>query len=167
MSEVNCEPKKICSDGSGAFKGALASDLAFVTVVAPYTASDIMPRLQGSAKGAAKACAGGKSDQNLCGQRWYSDYDGTENIIARQISATSIFTSNLVIYKSQDVATEDTADTSTASSTTGAAGAASSSASASTTSSTDGNGASALDCGWMGVNACIVAAIVAMVQAFV
>lgn len=108
MSEVMCEPVATCSSDQDSFKGHLASDLSFTTLVAPYTASDIMPRLKASAVGAAKQCTGG-SNHTLCGRRWYqSKWDGSANM-AEQMSATSIFTSNLVAFKqARDPATEDT-----------------------------------------------------------
>lgn len=68
-------------------------------LVAPYTASEIMPLLQGSAVGAAKSCTGDKNGTE-CGVRWYTDYDGSTGM-SNQLSATSLFTANLVSFSNK------------------------------------------------------------------
>jgi mannan endo-1,6-alpha-mannosidase len=100
MVEITCEPIQRCNRDQEVYKGLLASDLAFVTRMAPYTAPEILPRLQGSAVGAAKQCTGGKNG-TLCGSHWYpseSDVGDTEH----QMSATSLFTSNLIAFHNQE-----------------------------------------------------------------
>ncbi|GKZ23217.1 hypothetical protein AbraIFM66951_001281 [Aspergillus brasiliensis] len=158
MSEILCEPMEVCDDNEIAYKGLLAGSLTLTSMVAPYTSSVILPRLQGSAVGAAKQCSGG-SDNTTCGQRWYqSSWDGTEGI-EEAMSATSIFTANLVAYNRQSPATEATATnetsgstgTDTGNGTTTARTAAGSSSAVST------NGASALAYGPLGVAVAIVA----------
>lgn len=95
MVEVTCESVAACDSDQGLFKGALASSLAFTSLVAPYTASRIMPKLESTAEGAAKQCSGG-ANGTLCGQRWYEEtWDGTSSL-QREVSATSLFVSNLV-----------------------------------------------------------------------
>ncbi|KAJ5779891.1 Six-hairpin glycosidase [Penicillium paradoxum] len=107
MVEISCEATRVCSRSQEIFKGLLASELAFVTRMVSYIASEILPRLQGSAIGAAKQCTGGPNG-TLCGRRWYqSEWDGTADI-EEQISATSLFTSNLVAFQHLNIATQKT-----------------------------------------------------------
>jgi mannan endo-1,6-alpha-mannosidase len=117
LSEITCEPLAGCNTNQILFKGLFAQDLAFIAQVAPYTESDILPLLQGSAAAAAKSCTGGKNDE-LCGIKWYnSKYDGTEGL-AQQISATAIFVANLITFDQKELATQSTAKNSNASSAT-------------------------------------------------
>jgi mannan endo-1,6-alpha-mannosidase len=108
MVETSCEITKTCSRDHEVFKGLFASDLAAVTVMAPYTKSEILERLQGSAVAAAKQCTGG-DDGTVCGLQWYKEkWDGTTGMEA-QMSATSLFTSNLVAFEQMNIATQKTA----------------------------------------------------------
>lgn len=117
MVEVTREPTDLCNANEQMFKGLLASNLAFVTRLAPYTASTIIPKLRASAVGAAKQCTGG-NNRTLCGQYWYkSEWDGTANL-EEQISATSIFTSNIVAFQDTTLATNTTPASSQTSSST-------------------------------------------------
>ncbi|PWY75264.1 glycosyl hydrolase family 76 protein [Aspergillus sclerotioniger CBS 115572] len=161
MSEVTCEPTHVCNDAESTYKGLLAGDLAFVSVVAPYTASEILPRLQGSAVGAAKQCSGGDSG-TVCGQRWYqSTWDGWSGI-EESMSATSIITSTLVAYKEQIPATQATATNQTVSANGTVTGNGTTASTASGSSSgVVKNGASALAYGPFGVIAAVVAAVIA------
>ncbi|PWY88204.1 mannan endo-1,6-alpha-mannosidase [Aspergillus heteromorphus CBS 117.55] len=166
MSEALCEPAEDCNTSEETYKGLLAGDLAFVSVVAPYTASEIIPRLQGSASGAAKQCSGG-SNETLCGRRWYqTTWDGSADM-EEQMSATSIFASNLVVYKDAGLATQATATNATT--TEGGTGAGN--GTSSTDASGGGNGTvtgvtknagSTVVCGALGVVAAIVAGAVAV-----
>lgn len=160
MSEVMCEPRGVCSSDDDISKGLLASDLTFTTLVAPYTASDIIPRLKASAVGAAEQCTGG-SNHTLCGRRWYeSKWDGSASM-AEQMSATSIFTSNLATFQDQVPATEDTASNATGSSESGG-----SSGESSETITDADNGGNALVSPSLGRTAGLLAGIVAVIQAF-
>ncbi|KAJ5610722.1 mannan endo-1-6-alpha-mannosidase [Penicillium lagena] len=97
MSETACEAEDICNSSEDIYKGLLASDLLFVSIVAPYTAESITSRLRGSAVAAAKSCTGGNNN-TLCGQRWYnSTWDGTATI-EDQMSAVNILTAALASY---------------------------------------------------------------------
>lgn len=97
-------------------KGLFVQDLSFIAQVAPYTESEILPLLQGSAVAAAKSCTGGK-DNDLCGVKWYtSKYDGTEGL-EQQLSAAGIFVSNLIAFDKLEPATQATAENNTASGT--------------------------------------------------
>lgn len=158
MSEVLCEPSQVCNDAEITYKGLLAGDLTFVSVVAPYTASEILPRLQGSAAGAAKQCSGGDSG-TVCGVRWYqSTWDGWSGF-EEEMSATSIFTSNLVAYKNQSPVTQATATNQTVSAngTVSGNGTTTGNSASSSSSGVVKNGASALAYGPFGVIAAIVA----------
>ncbi|OJJ50702.1 hypothetical protein ASPZODRAFT_11558 [Penicilliopsis zonata CBS 506.65] len=98
MSETACEGLMNCDRNQDCFKGFLSSWFAFMTTIVPYTYSEIIPRLQGSAVAAAKQCTGG-ANQTLCGRRWYQDtWDGTTSL-EEAMSATSVFTSNLIIHQ--------------------------------------------------------------------
>lgn len=164
MSQFSCESSGACTDTHDIMKALFASDLTFVTLVAPYTVSDIIPRLKASAVGAAKQCTGG-SNHTLCGRRWYQPkWDGTASM-EEQISATSIFTSNLVVYNGKVPITATTTSNDTGSSTTSSSGPGTGTASAGVETSTDNpNGASAPRES-LGVAAGIVAGVVAVVQA--
>jgi mannan endo-1,6-alpha-mannosidase len=121
MTEVVCEPIDTCAKDQVLFKGKLASALAFTSAVAPYTAADILPKLKSSAVAAAKQCSGG-ANQTLCGRRWYhADWDGTANM-QEQVSATSLFASNLVQEREAVGATSATSDNNSAGNETSAAG---------------------------------------------
>ncbi|KAJ5823764.1 Six-hairpin glycosidase [Penicillium robsamsonii] len=107
MVESSCETVKTCNQNQEVFKGLFASDLAGVTRMAPHTKSEILQRLQGSAVGAAKQCSGGDNG-TVCGQQWYkAKWDGTAGMEA-QLSATSVFTSNLVAFEHMNLATKNT-----------------------------------------------------------
>ncbi|PYI18656.1 hypothetical protein BO99DRAFT_443711 [Aspergillus violaceofuscus CBS 115571] len=83
---------------------SFVSDLMLASLVAPYISPEVSSRLQASAVGAAKQCTGG-NNQTLCGRRWYSDkWDGTDGR-GEQLSATSIFFSNLAGFTEKSVAT--------------------------------------------------------------
>ncbi|OQE30034.1 hypothetical protein PENSTE_c002G01630 [Penicillium steckii] len=131
MSEFTCEPIKKCDRNQILFKGLFAQELSLIAQVAPYTESDIMYLLQGSALGAAATCTGGKKN-DLCSTAWYKDeYDGSDSI-EQQISVTSVLVSNLVAFDKENLATQSTAKNSSASGTTTGSASATSSESTST-----------------------------------
>ncbi|KAG2026215.1 hypothetical protein GB937_001722 [Aspergillus fischeri] len=71
-------------------KGLFAADLAFVTMLAPYTAAEIIPRLQASAIAAARQCSGG-DNHKICNIHWarnrpQSAWDSAESM-EEQMSA--------------------------------------------------------------------------------
>lgn len=140
MVEITCEVRDLCNRNEQTFKGLLASDLASATLLAPYTAQEILPKLQGSAVGAAKQCIGGV-DQNVCGQKWYpSAWDGSADL-ETQMSATSLFTANLGAFSDGEIQTAVASDQNTSGSETQAGTSSSSSdsgsSSATTTAATD------------------------------
>jgi mannan endo-1,6-alpha-mannosidase len=137
-------------------------NLAMAAVVAPYTASDIMPLLQGSAVGAAKSCTG-SSNGTECGVTWYTEWDGTDSM-SNQLSATGLFTANLVSFGKAAPATQSESRNTTSSTSTGSGtGTSSSNAEATTTGTTTGtSAASGLVVGPVALVAAIVAGTVAL-----
>ncbi|KAF7131455.1 hypothetical protein CNMCM5793_004680 [Aspergillus hiratsukae] len=89
-------------------KGLFAADLAFVTMLAPYTAAEIIPRLQASAIGAARQCSGG-DNHTLCNIHWGRHrpqrvWDGAESM-EEQMSATAVISASLIVFKNQSLTT--------------------------------------------------------------
>lgn len=94
MSEITCEPKEVCNNNEIIFKGLLSMWLAFTALIVPSTYDSILPKLQGSAVAAAKACTG--HNNNTCGVRWYTEkWDGWSGL-EEQMSVTSILAANLI-----------------------------------------------------------------------
>ncbi|CAK43770.1 uncharacterized protein An01g06500 [Aspergillus niger] len=117
MSEISCEPNMMCDRNQDCFKGFLSSWLTFTTTIAPYTADQILPKIQQSALAAAKQCSGGDSGTQ-CGRRWYqAQWDG-ETSLESDMSALSVFSSNMITHRqsqggqSQGPLTSDTGGTS-------------------------------------------------------
>ncbi|BDD55427.1 hypothetical protein MPDQ_005889 [Monascus purpureus] len=111
VTDFSCEIPKNCDGNQVLFKGFLSAWLAFLTTLQPETKDIIMPKLQGSAVGAAKQCSGG-NDGKHCGSRWYQDtWDGTSGI-GQQMAALAVFASNLVTEKTQAPLTSNTGGTS-------------------------------------------------------
>jgi mannan endo-1,6-alpha-mannosidase len=101
MSETACETISTCDRNQICYKGFLSTWLALTTVLAPYTSSDILPKLQGSAAAAAAACSGG-TDSDHCGIRWYQPkWDGTSGL-EQQMATTAVFAANLVAFSQQN-----------------------------------------------------------------
>ncbi|EAW08543.1 glycoside hydrolase family 76 protein [Aspergillus clavatus NRRL 1] len=122
MSEVACEPNMMCDRNQDCFKGFLSSWLTFTTTIAPYTADEIVPRIQQSALAAAKQCSGGDS-HTQCGRRWHQDtWDGTTSL-EEDMSALSVFSSTMITHKQMQQAqgplTSDTGGTSKSNSSAG------------------------------------------------
>ncbi|KAJ5296692.1 uncharacterized protein N7443_007585 [Penicillium atrosanguineum] len=161
LSEVACESTENCNNNDIWLKGVTIQDLAMAALVAPYTASDIMPLLQGSAVGAAKSCTGDKNDTE-CGVRWYTDYDGSDGM-SSQLSATSLFTANLVSFSKKAPSSQSGSENTTSVTSTGSANGTSSGSSGSagaTKSST--NIASVLAVGPVALVAAVVAGAVSL-----
>ncbi|RAL02471.1 glycoside hydrolase family 76 protein [Aspergillus ibericus CBS 121593] len=115
MSEISCEPNMMCDRNQDCFKGFLASWLTFTTTIAPYTAGEIIPKIQQSALAAAKQCSGGDSGTQ-CGRRWYQPQWDGETSLETDMSALSVFSSNMITHQqhgsSQGPLTSDTGGTS-------------------------------------------------------
>lgn len=160
MSEITCEARELCNNNEILFKGIFAQDLALVSTVAPYTASEILPLLQSSATAAAKSCTGGGSN-NRCGVRWYAgEWDGWKGM-EEDISAAALFTSNLVAFKQEPVATETTSSNGTGTSGGSVSGTGTGSGAAAAT-TTGANCANALSTGPLVLAAAMVAGIFAL-----
>ena len=96
MSEEACEPIGTCKTDQLSFKAYLTRWLAATTQLAPWTATEITPWLQESARAAAQQCSGpvGKAQ---CGLQWTkrSQFDGLTGL-GQQMAAMNIFGANLV-----------------------------------------------------------------------
>lgn len=161
LTEFACEQQELCNTYQMAMKGSFAEILSSVAILAPQTTSKILPLLQGSAIAAAKSCTGGANGTE-CGNQWYrSKYDGSTGM-AQDLSATGLFTANLVAFEKQAPGTQ----ASPAGSSTGSGNATSTTATgtagaAATT--TGANAGSVLTSGVSAVVAGVVAAFVAMI----
>lgn len=109
MEEVTCEPKGNCNYNDILFRGLTATWLAFTGLLIPETYDTILPYLKASAVGAAASCDG--LGNNSCPTSWYeSKYSGA-NGMEQQISASQLFTANLVKYVNRGSAGPVTHDT--------------------------------------------------------
>ncbi|KAJ5148182.1 hypothetical protein N7526_001534 [Penicillium atrosanguineum] len=77
------------------FKGLTVSWLADIALIIPSLKEKILPKLQVSAEGAAKSCTG--NGQNLCGNRWYSGYDG-QNSMENAISGSQMMSAIMLKF---------------------------------------------------------------------
>ncbi|GKZ37544.1 hypothetical protein AbraIFM66950_009129 [Aspergillus brasiliensis] len=98
MSEISCEPNMMCDRNQDCFKGFLSSWLTFTTTIAPYTTDQIIPKIQQSALAAAKQCSGGDSGTQ-CGRRWYQPQWDGETSLETDMSALSVFSSNMITHR--------------------------------------------------------------------
>ncbi|KAI5286444.1 hydrolase 76 protein [Ascosphaera aggregata] len=98
MHEVTCEATDNCLVDQRSFKAYLARFLAATAQLAPFTAPEIMTKLQASAIAAAKTCSGGKNGR-MCGLKWttgaWDGYDG----VGEQMSALEVIQANLLKLK--------------------------------------------------------------------
>jgi mannan endo-1,6-alpha-mannosidase len=98
LDEVACEDDNKCDSDMRFFKGLLSINLARTAVVAPFTASSILPLLQSSAKAAAaNACT---FSNGTCAFSWASSgksgtADSTSDL-GSDFSALEIIQANLV-----------------------------------------------------------------------
>jgi mannan endo-1,6-alpha-mannosidase len=96
MSEVSCEVNQKCNYDQPSFKAYLSAWLAFTTQMVPWTRNLILPKLQASAIGASKQCSGPGLNGNTCGRRWWqATWDGEQGV-GEEMSALSVFGSNLI-----------------------------------------------------------------------
>ena len=80
MVEYQCEEQLICDQDQKSFKAYLARWLGVTSLLAPYTAAQIQPKLAACAQGAAGQCDGGASETQ-CGMQWWSStFDGHTGI---------------------------------------------------------------------------------------
>ncbi|KAL8808646.1 MAG: hypothetical protein Q9200_004162 [Gallowayella weberi] len=96
MQEVACEPQQSCNYDQPSFKAYLSRWMAATTQIAPFTKEFIMPKLQDSAKGAAKQCSGAPNGGTTCGRTWNTaTWDGKLGV-GEQMSALSVIQANLI-----------------------------------------------------------------------
>lgn len=137
-----------------------------MSILAPQSSPKLLALLQGSAVAAAKSCTGGNNDTE-CGVKWYTGkWDGTSGM-EQDLSATSLFTANLVAFEKQAPGTQSSAVNATAAGTsTGSANGTSTSSGTGTGSAaattTGANAASVLVGGPFAVVAGIMAGIIAI-----
>lgn len=171
LTQVDCETIGTCDTFQIALKGSFAQALASVAILAPQAAFRMLPLLQGSAVAAAKTCTGG-ADGTECGTKWYtSTYDGTTGM-AQDLSATSLFTANLVAFEKQPPGTQANAVNETAAGTSTSAGVSTGSGNGTSTTATgsagaaatatDANAGNVINSGLTAVVAGVVGAIVAL-----
>jgi len=117
MTEMECEPKSNCDNDQSSFKAYLARWMAVTSLIAPFTAEQITPKLQTSALGAAGQCDGGANGR-MCGRQWYTTtWDGSSGV-GQQMSALSVIGANLISPGMAPV-TKDTGGTSKSNPTAG------------------------------------------------
>jgi mannan endo-1,6-alpha-mannosidase len=83
-----------CNPDQRTFKAYFARWLAKNVMLAPFTASQILPWLQGSATAAVQRCTG-TAPGIVCGRRWYRE-DNEEPDIGHQMTVMSVVQSNLI-----------------------------------------------------------------------
>lgn len=80
MTEMLCEQSGNCDNDQSSFKAYLSRWMAVTTLIAPFTAAQIAPKLAASAQAAAKQCIGGANGR-MCGRQWYSTtWDGSSGV---------------------------------------------------------------------------------------
>jgi mannan endo-1,6-alpha-mannosidase len=96
MVEVACERIGTCDVDQHSFKAYLARWMAAATKMAPFITSDILVKLQGSAKAAAQQCSGG-DNRRTCGLRWTNGtvWDGSFGV-GQEMAALEVVQSNLI-----------------------------------------------------------------------
>ncbi|KAI8722134.1 Mannan endo-1,6-alpha-mannosidase [Fusarium sp. LHS14.1] len=110
MSEVACEPVKLCNLDQRSFKAYLSRWLAVTTQWAPYTADMIMPLLRTSAVAATKVCTGG-SNKRMCGLYWTKDKFEGSTSVGQQMAALEVTLSCMIADRPAPL-TQDTGGTS-------------------------------------------------------
>jgi mannan endo-1,6-alpha-mannosidase len=83
-----------CNPDQRTFKAYFSRWLAKNVMLAPFTADQILPWLQGSATAALKRCTG-TAPGIVCGRRWYRD-DNEAPDIGHQMTVMSVVQSNLI-----------------------------------------------------------------------
>jgi mannan endo-1,6-alpha-mannosidase len=98
--EPTCDPyPHQCYDSNNLlFKGHTSSWLGWTALLAPQLYSQIMPRLQTTAKAAAAACTGPGQGGNQCGSAWYESKFDDRTGMEEQISAADLFSVNMIPF---------------------------------------------------------------------
>jgi len=98
LYEPACEVTQTCNTDQTSFKGFLAEYLAYVTQMAPYTASQIFPLLATSAVAAGATCSGTGAGMT-CSMQWtLGHYDGRARGVGEHLSLFNVLNANLVKY---------------------------------------------------------------------
>jgi mannan endo-1,6-alpha-mannosidase len=158
IEDYYCEPANNCNDNEILFKGLTSSWLALTAVLVPSTFDSIIAKLQTSGEAAAASCTG--HNNGTCGIRWYkSTYDGWMGM-EEEISATNVFTANLVNFNKTAPVTSTTGGNSTSNPTAGEDDSDNESAKTTTITTGDRGGAGILTAvflaGWIGLMAFMV-----------
>ncbi|KGQ01919.1 hypothetical protein PAAG_11309 [Paracoccidioides lutzii Pb01] len=95
MFEVPWEPNGKWEKDQRSFKAYLARWMAATTQVAPFTAEQLMPKLQASALAAAKVCTGSTVGQQ-CPLKWTTETFEGETGLGEQMAALEVIQSNLI-----------------------------------------------------------------------
>ncbi|KAF4986414.1 hypothetical protein FGRMN_10839 [Fusarium graminum] len=112
MSEVACEPVKLCNLDQTSFKAYLSRWLAVTTQWAPHTRDTIMPLLRASAVAATDKCTGGENGQ-MCGLYWTKDKFEGEITVGQEMAALEVTLACMVQDRPAPL-TKDTGGTSKA-----------------------------------------------------
>ncbi|KAF4973478.1 hypothetical protein FSARC_247 [Fusarium sarcochroum] len=112
MTEVACEPVKLCNLDQKSFKAYLSRWLAVTTQWAPHTHDFIMPLLRASAIAATDKCTGG-DNKRMCGLYWNKNKFEGEITIGQQMAALEV-TLSCMIQDRPAPLTKDTGGTSKA-----------------------------------------------------
>ena len=83
MVELQCEEKLICNQDQKSFKAYVSRWLAVTSLLVPSTAGQILPKLQGSAMGAAAQCSGGG---DVCGEQWFTPTYNGQSGVGQEVS---------------------------------------------------------------------------------
>ncbi|EKV06618.1 Glycosyl hydrolase, putative [Penicillium digitatum PHI26] len=111
IEEYYCEPAENCNNNEVLFKGLTSTWLAFTALLVPSNFDRIIAKLQTSGKAAAASCTG--HSNGTCGVQWYkSTWDGWMGM-EEQISATKVFTANLINFNNTAPVTSKTGGNST------------------------------------------------------
>ncbi|KAM5346783.1 hypothetical protein ACJ41O_009788 [Fusarium nematophilum] len=110
MSEVACEPVKLCNIDQKSFKAYLSRWLAVTTQWAPYTSDFIMPLLRKSAVAATSVCTGGDNGR-MCSLYWNKDKYQGDTSVGQQMAALEV-TLSCIIKDRPAPLTQDTGGTS-------------------------------------------------------
>jgi mannan endo-1,6-alpha-mannosidase len=97
MTEYACEANERCNKDQVSFKAYLSRWMAVSVQLAPFSAGQIMPLLQGSAAAAIKQCSGGPPGGIVCGRKWYAPADDGTRDIGNQMTALGIVSANLIM----------------------------------------------------------------------
>ncbi|CAG8254780.1 unnamed protein product [Penicillium salamii] len=147
IEDYYCEPAANCNDNEILFKGLTSSWLALTAILVPSTYDSIVAKLQTSGQAAAASCTG--HNNGTCGVRWYkSTYDGWMGM-EEEISATNVFTANLVTFNKTGPVTSTTGGNSTSNPTAGEDDTDSDSSKTTTITSGDKAGAGILTAGFV------------------